>query len=108
MRWFAMKKILYIFFLLVGFFLVCNLFGPYNLFLDIFADSIVEDIQLQKKFTADPVQSADYLGNDTYLIVTSEGVEYVAKQDYFSMMNYKWTIYKQDRGEMNGETSLDF
>ncbi|WP_456274505.1 hypothetical protein [Bacillus sp. AK031] len=95
-----MKKIVYTIVLLF-IFLVSNLFGPYNMFQDINADAILKDVQLKMHFTTNPVQSADYLGNGTYLIVTSEGTEYVARQEYFSMMNYKWKIYKQDRGDRN-------
>jgi hypothetical protein len=94
------KRILYTI-VLIFIFLVCNLFGPYNILQDLNADSIIKDVQLKSHFTVNPVQSADYFGNNTYLIITSEGTEYIARQEYFSMMNYKWKIYKEDRGELN-------
>ncbi|MGM0845248.1 MAG: hypothetical protein ACQEUT_09745 [Bacillota bacterium] len=84
-KWISLLGILF-------FFLACNLFGPYNVFQDMNAGQIVEDEQLKREFITDPLQNADYKGNNTYLVTTASGKEFVVIQNYFSVMNYQWEI----------------
>ncbi|MGD6802850.1 hypothetical protein ACQCVK_07630 [Rossellomorea vietnamensis] len=50
-------------------------------------------------FIRDPLQLADYKGNNTYLVTTASGKEFVVIQNYFSVMNFQWEIYKETGGD---------
>jgi hypothetical protein len=92
-----MKKII-IAIVMILIFLICNLLGPYNLFQGLNEEGIAEDAQLRRYFQTDPIRSADYKGSNTYEVITSSEDEFVVIQEYFSVMNYRWKIYKQIGG----------
>jgi hypothetical protein len=79
--------------------MVLTLFSPYKLIQDISADEIAEDAQLKIHFHSDPIRSADYKGSNTYIVFTASGNEFVVIKEYFTVMNFKWKIYKYKGGE---------
>jgi hypothetical protein len=69
------------------------LFGPYKITDRIFAKNILKDPKLSSELKDYDITSIDYKGENTYYINTKTD-DFIVIQDYFSIMNYKWKVFK--------------
>ncbi|RLL48407.1 hypothetical protein D8M04_03865 [Oceanobacillus piezotolerans] len=74
--------------------LLVSLFSPYNILKKITEDSIINDPGISILFNKDEIEDINYRGSNTYIITTSKK-DYIAVQEYYSMMNYKWFVYEK-------------
>ncbi|AQQ53115.1 hypothetical protein [Planococcus lenghuensis] len=74
--------------------LIFSLFSPYNFFMKINEDSIINDPGIEILFSEEEINDVSYQGSNTYTLSTSKG-EFVAVQAYYSVMNYKWHVYEK-------------
>lgn len=84
----------------VALLLIVSLFSPYNYLIKLNEDHIIDDPGIGLLFDKDEIEDVAYQGSNTYLLSTADG-EFVAVQEYYSVMNYKWHIYKKT-GEWGG------
>ncbi|MCV9884974.1 hypothetical protein [Metabacillus halosaccharovorans] len=74
--------------------LFLSIFGPYNILKKLSERNIVNDVGMKELFDEYEIEDVDYKGDNTYIIYTTDK-EYVAVQEYYSLMNYKWFIYEK-------------
>ncbi|WP_449354704.1 hypothetical protein ACUL41_17985 [Virgibacillus natechei] len=60
-------------------------------------DSILNDDQLQKILDDQQVDGVEYKGENTY-VISLEEEKVVAIKEYYSFMNYNWSIYTETAG----------
>jgi hypothetical protein len=88
-----LKKIVISILVVLVLFTVFNFFGPYNIFLNLNAENILEEPSLIEEFNGVKVIDVSYIGDDTYIVKT-EDKDFIVRRDYFSVMNYKWKIFE--------------
>ncbi|TCP55911.1 hypothetical protein EV586_103570 [Tumebacillus sp. BK434] len=72
---------------------IYGVFGPANLLRELNPNDVLNDQILAREFEGLEIEKVDYLGDRSYLIHTSTK-NFVAVQEYTSIMNYHWEIFE--------------
>ncbi|WP_059173031.1 hypothetical protein [Bacillus sp. FJAT-27445] len=71
-----------------------SLFSPYNLLYKLTEDNIANDQGIAALLNTQEIEDINYVGSHTYIITTFDN-QYVAVKKYYSVMNYRWSIYEK-------------